>query len=160
MNINIKRFFLLQPPSLKDEGHPDHLQRFHHRCNHINIITGPGYIVKKWQKIQLSGRAQYNTASQNKNWKRQISVGACENLAVLLAVLLLPRLRNARHFSIQGLICSEAQDNCDFLPPLSILNTTFSGTFSSSISHCPTSGFAWLPCQWPWLRSRLWSFSL
>ena len=50
MNINIKRFFLLQPPSLKDEGHPDHLQRFHHRCNHINIITGPGYIVKKWQK--------------------------------------------------------------------------------------------------------------
>ena len=97
MNINIKRFFLLQPPSLKDEGHPDHLQRFHHRCNHINIITGPGYIVKKWQKIQLSGRAQYNTASQNKNWKRQISVGACENLAVLLAVLLLPRLRNARH---------------------------------------------------------------
>ena len=71
MNINIKRFFLLQPPSLKDEGHPDHLQRFHHRCNHINIITGPGYIVKKLQKIQLSGRAQYNTASQNKNWRKK-----------------------------------------------------------------------------------------
>ena len=38
-----------------------------------------------------------NMIQPHKTKVEKFSVGACENLAVLLAVLLLPRLRNARH---------------------------------------------------------------
>ena len=39
-------------------------------------------------------------------------------------------------------------------------NNSRSGTCWSSISPCPTSGYAWSPCRSPWRRSRSLSLSL
>ena len=131
-------FFLLQPPSLKDEGHPDHLQCFHHRCNRINIISLK--VAKKYNFLPEPNTIQHH--------KRKVKKGKFQSELVKILLcfwqfFFFPGSEMpGNNFSIQGLICSEAQDNCDFLPPLSILNKTSSGTFSSSISHCPTSGSA------------------
>ena len=85
--INVTKNHCTQLTTFKDEVHTDHLQRFHHRYSSEYQPTN-----QNWENHLISSNFLFSKL------RKPFSVGACENLVVLLAVIFLPRLRNARYW--------------------------------------------------------------